>query len=261
MLWRMNVMVRPFGELLRDWRQRRRLSQLDLALEAEISQRHLSFMESGRAEPSRDMVLRLAEQLDMPLRERNVLLLAAGFAPFFRDRALTDPALAPARAAVERVLAAHEPYPALACDRHWTMLMANRALSPLLAGVDPALLAPPVNLVRVALSPAGMAPRIANLGEWHAELMHRLRRQVQLTGDPVLGALLEEAAGYPAPPPEAGFAANPVAVTLRLRTAAGELALLTTTTVFGNPTEIALAELAVEMFFPADEATAAAMRG
>src|SRR5581483_1140413 len=155
----MSAAVNTFGPLLREWRQRRHVSQLDLALEGNISTRHLSFLETGRARPSRDMVLNLAEQLAVPLRDRNVLLTAAGFAPVFRERALTDPALDAARQAVEQVIRGHEPYPALAVDRHWTLVTANDAVPPLLGGVDPALLTPPVNVLRLALHPAGLAPR------------------------------------------------------------------------------------------------------
>ena len=192
-------MHQPVGELLRGWRQRRRLSQLDLALEAEISSRHLSFLETGRSQPSRDMLLHLAERLDVPLRERNVLLTAAGYAPVFAERALTDPALQAARKAVELVLKGHEPFPALAVDRHWTLVAANAAVAPLLAGADPALLAPPVNVLRLSLHPNGLAPRIENLREWRAHLLERLRRQVELTADPVLAALMDELRAYPSP--------------------------------------------------------------
>jgi len=254
--------TRPVGDLLREWRQRRRMSQLDLACEAEISTRHLSFLETGRSLPSRDMVLHLADRLDVPLRERNVLLVAAGFAPVFRERPLGDPALAPARRAVEQVLTAHEPYPALAVDRHWTLVSANAAVAPLLAGVDAALLQPPVNVMRLALHPQGLAPRIANLAEWRAHLLLRLGRQVELSADPVLTALLRELAAYPAPASarqaEQGEAG--VMVPFRLRMEAGELAFFSTTTVFGTPVDITLAELALEAFFPADAATAEALR-
>src|SRR6185436_13787809 len=171
--------VRPIGDHLREWRQRRRLSQLDLALEADISARHLSFLETGRAQPSRDMVLHLAERLEVPLRERNLLLVAAGFAPVFPERPLADRALQPARKAVELVLAGHEPYPALAVDRHWTLVAANKAVAPLLAGVDATLLKPPVNVLRLSLHPKGLARRIANLAEWRAHLLARLRRQIE----------------------------------------------------------------------------------
>ena len=151
----MSVTIRPVGDLLREWRQRRRMSQLDLSLDAEISTRHLSFLETGRSQPSRDMVLRLAEQLDVPLRDRNVLLQAAGYAPVFPERPLDDPALRIARQAIDQVLAGHEPYPALAVDRHWTLVASNAATGGLLAGVDPALLQPPVNVLRLSAASAG----------------------------------------------------------------------------------------------------------
>ena len=248
------------GDLLRSWRQRRRRSQLDLALDAGISQRHLSFVESGRARPSREMVLHLADQLGVPLREQNALLLAAGFAPTFRERALDDPALAPARAAIAALLERHEPYPALAFDRHWQMLMANAAVAPLLAGVDPALLAPPINLVRLSLHPAGLAPRIANLAEWQAELLHRLRRQFHASADPVLKALIEEVEAFAGGASRARFEPTGIAATLRLQTPAGMLTFLSTSMVFGTPADVTLAELAIEAFFPADAATEAALR-
>lgn len=253
--------ARPVGDYLRDWRQRRRMSQLDLATAAEISTRHLSFVETGRAQPSRDMLLHLAEQLEIPLRERNVLLVAAGFAPSFAKRPLADEALGAARAAVELILAGHEPYPAIAVDRQWQLLSANRAVAPLLAGVAPALLQPPVNVLRLSLHPDGLAPRIANLAEWRAHLLARLRRQVELTADDRLIELLAELRGLPAPAsaaPARDFGG--VAVPLRLATPMGMLSLLSATTVFGTPVDITLAELALETFFPADAATAEALR-
>jgi transcriptional regulator with XRE-family HTH domain len=239
------------------------MSQLDLALEAEISQRHLSFVESGRSAPSREMVLALAECLDVPLRERNLLLLAAGYAPLFPERSLDDPAMRAARHAVELVLGAHEPYPALAVDRHWTMVAANGAVAPLLADIaDRALLAPPVNVLRLALHPQGLAPLVVNLGEWRSHLLERLRRQVEVTGDRVLDDLLAELAAYPAREAEGGGSHDDVgvAVPLRLATPGGVLSFLSTTTVFGTPVDVTLSELAVEAFLPADEATAEAMR-
>jgi len=253
------------GVLLRDWRRRRHLSQLALASDAEISTRHLSFIETGRATPSRDMVLRLAERLDVPLRQRNHLLLAAGHAPVYRERPLSDPALAAARRAVEVVLAAHEPFPALAVDRHWTLVAANRALDPLLVGLDPSLVQPPVNVLRASLHPGGLAPRIANYDQWRSHLLLRLRRQVDVSADPVLAALLEELRGYPAPEGAETERALPgedygaVAVPLRMRTPQGILSFVSTTTIFGTPVDITLSELALETFFPADEATAAAL--
>ena len=187
------------GDLLREWRQRRRMSQLDLSLEAEISTKHLSFLETGRSQPSREMVLNLAEQLEIPLRERNVLLVAAGFAPVFAERKLEDPALQAARKAMDLVLAGHEPYPALAVDRHWTLVAANAAVGRLIAGADPALLRPPVNVLRLSLHPKGMALAIANLPEWRAHLLARLRRQIEVSADPVLAELLGELSAYPVP--------------------------------------------------------------
>lgn len=237
------------------------MSQLDLALEAEISTRHLSFVETGRAAPSREMLLRLAEHLEVPLRERDVLLLAAGFAPVFAARTPDDPALRPARAAIEALLAAHVPWPALAIDRHWTMIAANRAVAPLTTEAAAFLLAPPVNVLRLSLHPEGLAPRIVNLPEWREHLLLRLRRQFAETADPALSDLLRELAGYPAgamPPP--GADAATVAVPLRLASTAGVLSLLSTTMVFGTPRDAMLSEIAVETFLPADAATADALR-
>ena len=185
------------GPLLRDWRQRRRMSQMELALEAGVSTRHLSFVETGRSRPSAEMVLHLAERLDVPLRERNELLLAAGFAPQYSARDFDDPALREVRDAVSRVLAAHEPYPAIAVDRYWNLIASNEALGPFLEGVAPELLVPPVNTIRLALHPDGVAPRILNLGEYRADLVERLDRAARLTGDPVLAELHEEMLGYP----------------------------------------------------------------
>jgi transcriptional regulator with XRE-family HTH domain len=258
------VAARPVGDLLREWRQRRRLSQLDLALDAEISSRHLSFLETGRAQPSREMVLRLAERLEVPLRERNALLLAAGFAPAFRERSLEDPALAAARKAVDLVLAGHEPFPALAVDRHWNLLASNRAVAPFLECLPPALLAPPVNVLRLSLHPEGIAKRILNRDEWRAHVIARLRRQVDVSADPVLAELLRELHAYVAPddpvpaPPADAYAG--VVVPLRLATPSGPLAFISTTTIFGTAVDITLAELALETFFPADATTAAALR-
>jgi transcriptional regulator with XRE-family HTH domain len=256
---------RPVGALLREWRQRRRLSQLDLACEAEISTKHLSFLETGRSTPSRDMVLHLAERLDVPLRARNALLHAAGYAPVFPERGLDDAALSAARQAIDLVLTGHEPHPALAVDRHWCMVAANRAIAPLIEGVDPALLRPPVNVLRLGLHPSGLAPRTVNLAEWRGHLLDRLRQQVDASGDPVLIELLAELRGYPAPEGGVPHAANKdfasVAVPFRLATDAGVLSFFSTTTVFGTPVDITLSELALECFFPADQATAEAMRG
>jgi transcriptional regulator with XRE-family HTH domain len=255
--------TRPVGDLLREWRQRRRLSQLDFSVEAEISSKHLSFLETGRSQPSREMLLHLAELLDVPLRERNTLLVAAGFAPMFSERPLQDPALQAAREAVELVLKGHEPYPAIAVDRHWTLLASNRAAHYLLTGIDAALLQPPLNVLRVSLHPDGLAPRIVNLAQWRAHVFARLRRQIELSADAVLVTLLAELRDYPgdaASVAEARNAESSFVVPLRLATPAGVLAFISTTTVFGTPIDVTLSELALETFFPADAATAAALR-
>ena len=194
-----SVYSQPVGNLLRDWRKRRRLSQLDLACEAEISSRHLSFLETGRSVPSREMVLRLAGKLEVPFRERNVLLVAAGYAPVFKTTPLEDPALQSARRVIDLLLKGHEPYPALAVDRHWTMLSANRMVSLLIAGIDPTLLEPPVNVLRLTLHPGGLAARITNLAEWRSHLFARLRREIDMSADPVLIELLNELSNYPMP--------------------------------------------------------------
>jgi transcriptional regulator with XRE-family HTH domain len=250
------------GAALRRWRQRRHLSQLDLACDADVSARHLSFIETGRATPSREMVLHLAAQLDVPLRERNVLLVAAGYAPVFAERTLSDPALEAARKAVDLVLQGHEPYPALAIDRRWTLLAANQPAMRLMGNVAPMLLQPPVNVLRLSLHPIGLATQIANLPEWHSHIVTRLRRQLDLTADPVLEELLTEIRNYPAGAPAAAphDEYGGVFIPLRLKTPDGVLSFLSTTTVFGTPVDITLSELAVEAFFPADRATAEALR-
>ena len=256
-------MTRPIGNLLREWRERRRLSQLALALDAEVSTRHISFLETGRARPSREMLLRLTERLEVPLRERNTMLLTAGFAPAFPERDLDDPALGVARAAVDRVLTGHEPFPALAVDRYWTLIAANRVVPALLTRVAPYLLQPPINVLRLSLHPDGLAARIGNLPEWRAHLLARLSRQVALTADSRLADLLQElreyagdrgAQGADQTIPDHNQAS--VAVPLRLHTEHGTLSLLSTTMVFGTPIDVTLSELAIESFFPADAATA-----
>lgn len=258
----MSTLQKPVGEHLRDWRTRRRLSQMDLALEAEISTRHLSFLETGRAQPSRDMVLHLAEQLEIPLRERNVILVAAGFAPVFPERSLEDPRLAAARRAVDVILKAHEPYPALLVDLRWNLVAANAAIEPLLSGVDPELLTAPVNVIRLSLHPRGLAPRIANLGEWRGHILERLRRQAELTADPGLLALIEEIRGYPRPPAPDRRPQDfgDVVIPLQLMVGDTMLSLFGVTTVFGTPVDITLAELTLETFFPADKATTDVLR-
>lgn len=250
------------GKLLRDWRIRRRRSQLDLSLDVGVSTRHLSFLETGRAQPSRDMVLRLARELDIPLREQNELLLAAGFAPAYGAHALTDRALEPLRASIEAVLRGHEPFPALAIDSHWMLLFANRALAPLLRECDPGLLAAPVNVLRLTLHPEGLARRIDNLAQWREHLLDRLERQIARAPDPALSALLRELMGYPVPSrPGPGHAPpDGIAVPLRLWSEGGLLSFIGTTMVFGTPLDVTLAELAIETFLPADAQTAAFLR-
>lgn len=255
-----------FGDILRQWRRHRALSQLALSAEAEISQRHLSFLESGRSAPSRDMVLRLADGLDVPLRDRNLMLSAAGFAPVFRERAPDDPDLVVARAAVTAILKGHEPFPALAIDRHWQLLDANAAVGPLLAGVHADLLAPPANVLRLSLHPEGLAPRIANYREWRAHILARLDRQVSLSADQVLAALRDELADYPVPHGNAPWRpgtpkALAIAIPFVLDTQAGRMSFLSATTVFGTALDISLAELAIETFLPADQRTADMLMG
>lgn len=255
------------GGLLRDWRRRRHISQLDLASEAEVSQRHLSFVESGRSAPSRDMVLKLAEHLSVPLRERNALLAAAGFAPVYPERRLDDPGLAAARRAVELILEGHMPHPALAVDRHWNLVFANAAVAPLMAGAGDKLMASPVNVLRLSLHPDGLAPRIANFRQWREHILLRLAQQIDASGAKGLIDLLEELKSYPVPPsarpyrPAAEDALGGVAVPLELVTEGGTLRFLSTTTVFGTALDISLSELTIETFFPADAETAEAMRG
>lgn len=252
------MQVAPLGEQLREWRARRRMSQLDLALDSEISTRHLSFIETGRARPSAAMIERIAETLQVPRRARNALLLAAGYAPEYRERPLDDEELAGMRAIVEHVLRGHEPYPALAVDRHWNMVAANDAIGILIEQVAPALLQPPVNVLRIALHPEGLAPQIVNYGEWREHILHRLDMQVEASGDSGLAALREELASYDrqANDNDPASTANGIAVPLVLDTVAGRIAFVSTVTVFGTPLDITLDELAIEAFFPADRASA-----
>jgi transcriptional regulator with XRE-family HTH domain len=246
------------GPLLRDWRKRRRLSQLDLALDAGVSARHLSFVETGRSRPSAGMVLQLADRLEVPLRNRNQMLLAAGHAPLFEQHDLEDPEMAPVRRAIDLILDGHEPYPAVVIDRAWEMLGANQAVALLLAGVAEDLMAPPVNVMRLALHPEGMAPRILNLGEWRGHLLERLERQIALTGDPALTSLRDEVAAYPGPD-HTGGSEPAIAVPLRLSTELGELSFISTVATFGTAVEVTASELSIESFFPADEQTADAL--
>jgi transcriptional regulator with XRE-family HTH domain len=252
----MAVTARPHvGQLLRSWRRRRSLSQLELALEADVSSRHVSFVETGRARPSREMVLHLAEHLEVPLRERNALLLAAGYAPLYLERPLEE--MEAVQRALDRFLRAHEPYPAVVLDGRFDLVAANDALGLLTAGVAPELLAPPANALRVSLHPRGLAPRILNLPEWSAHLLSRLRRQASLTGDAALEGLHDELRAYPgasaAAPHDTGA---DIVLPLRLRDGDSELAFFSTISTFGTAHDITLSELAIEAFYPADARTA-----
>lgn len=248
------------GEKIREWRQLRRLSQMDLALDAGISPRHLSFIETGRSNASRETLALLAEELEVPLRERNQLFVAAGFAPAYTELPLDHAELAQARQAIETILKGYEPFPALAVDRHWNMVSGNASVA-LLAGMAAAhLLEPPINVLRLSLHPEGLAPAIANLGEWKAHLIERLEREALTTADADLWKLLEELRGYPAPSGEHSTGTNPLYLSMQLQTPAGMLNFFSTTTIFGTPLEVTLSELAIEAFFPADEETAERLR-
>lgn len=249
--------IRPVGDLLREWRRHRRLSQLDLANGADISTRHLSFLESGRAQPSREMVLRLADYLEVPLRERNQLLVAAGFAPAYRERGLGDPSLAAVMSSLRQLLQGLEPYPALAVDRHWNLIESNRAAQRMLAGLAPQWLTSPINVLRLSLHPDGLSPHIRNLPAWRAHLLDRLRHQIDVTHDPVLVALLQELRSYPGEDIDSHNAiSGDIAVPMELALGDVTLSMLSTTTVFGTPMDVTLSELALEAFVPADEASA-----
>lgn len=251
------------GELLRGWRERRRLSQLDLALEANVSARHLSFVETGRSKPSRELVLSLAEHLDVPFRERNNLLLAAGFAPIYDETPLAEASMVPVRHALQKIVAGHEPFPAAIVDRHWNLIWSNEPARRILtAGVAPELLEPPVNAMRVTLHPDGLAGKIANLEAWSAHLLMRVRRQLARAPDHELEALRDELSGYPGVS-EPSIAVDPermLFVPLRLEHEGRELSLFSTLATFGTALDITLAELSIESFFPANKETDAALR-
>ena len=249
------------GDLIRDWRQRRRLSQLDLAIAANVSSRHLSFVETGRSRPTSEMILHLAEHLEVPLRDRNALLLAGGYAPAYSERTLAAPELQAVTNALRRVLAGHEPYPAAVVNRWWELVDANAGIALFTGDVRPELLEPPVNVLRLSLHPDGMAPRIANLPEWRAHLLARLHRQAEATGDPRLFSLYSELEAYPG---GQGVQAQPplrtdVVVPLQYRAAGAELSFLSITAVIGTPMDVTVEELAIESFYPADAETAKAL--
>ena len=253
----------PAGQLLREWRMRRRMSQLDLASEAGISARHLSFVETGRSRPSRSMLLHLAENLDVPLRERNPLLMAAGYAPTYHATDFDAPEMQSVRDAVERILAAHDPYPAILVDRRWQLVSSNEAALVLVDGIAPELLEPTCNVLRTSLHPKGLAPRIQNLAQWSVHIFDNLRRQIAITGDDDLRELERELLGYAddmgISVPSSVEAPRAIATPMRLRTDSGELALMTMIATFGTALDITLAELSIETFLPADAATASAL--
>lgn len=254
------------GSLLREWRERRRLTQLEVALDAGTSARHLSFVETGRSQPGRDILLRILKQLKVPFREQNWLLTAAGHAPAYPERSFDDPDLAPVRDALDLILSGHEPYPAVAVDRAWNMVSANTAMLGLTEGVeiDPELLEPPINIIRIGLHPRGLAPLFINLGDWHAHWLRQLERQLIATGDQQLAALIEEVAGFPVPAATVAFetAAEEVLGPVRVRTPGGdELAFFGMFASFDTPFEVTTSELGVELLFPADRETAERLRG
>jgi transcriptional regulator with XRE-family HTH domain len=252
---------RDVGSLLRRWRERRRLSQMEVSLDAGVSARHLSFVETGRSKPGREMLLSVAERLAIPYRERNEILLAAGYAPAFPERSLDDPALAPVRDALDRILAAHEPYPAIAFDRGWDLVAANDAASAMVehAEIEPSLLEPPINVLRIGLHPRGLAPYIASLAHWRAHFLGRLAQQVASTGDPELTELLRELEGYPAAEDDTdlGDFLGPVRMHAP---GGGEWSFLGMFASFDTPFEVTTSELALELLFPADSATEQAFK-
>lgn len=248
------------GPQLRRWRERRRLSQLELASRADVSTRHVSFVETGRSRPTPAMILRLAEHLDVPLRDRNALLVSGGFAPAYPEQPLTAPSMAVVNEALNAVLEAHQPFPALVVDRQWNLVAANAAVYRLVSGASPALLEPPVNVIRLTLHPDGLAPRIVNLSEWRAHLLDRLGREYASSADEELATLREEVAAYPVGAREPAEARAGLVVPLRLRAGDDVLSLVSMTTVFGTPHEVTVSEIAIETFYPADAATARVLR-
>ncbi len=254
------------GELLRDWRSRRRRSQMDLALDVGVSTRHLSYIETGRARPSAAMLDALAGSLEVPLRERNRLLLAAGYAPRYAARTLDEASMQPVRAALQQLLAAHAPNPGLVLDRHWNVVMANPPAMALAALLPPALLQPVFNVFRASLHPQGLAAYTENFADWASYLLRALRRAIASSGDGGLQQLQDEVLAYPdvaalasAMPVDAS-SEPPLLVPCVLRLPQGRLAMFTTLTTFGTPRDITLDELCVELFYPADASSAALLQ-
>lgn len=256
------VTSQAIGALLREWRERRRVTQLELALEAGVSARHLSFVETGRSKPGREVLLRVLQRLEVPFREQNRLLLAAGHAPALPERSLEDAELQPVRDALDAILRGHEPYPAVVADRTWNLVAANSPMNALAAvvEVDPALLEPPINVMRLGLHPRGLAQLMVNLGDWHAHWLERLERQLAATGDQELAVLIEEIAGYPVPEPERESASrlggSEIAGPVRMHGPGGELSFFGMFATFDTPFEVTTSELVIELLFPADHATA-----
>jgi len=248
------------GDRLRSWRERRHLSQMALALQAEVSARHLSFVETGRAQPGRELILRLADELEIPLRERNMLLRAAGFAPVFEQRRFDDPSFDPVRSIIDITLARHAPFPAYVIDRHWDVVCRNDGVPELYEGVDAALLTPPTNVVRLMLHPQGMAPRVHNLPSWRSHFVVQMRRQFELTADPQLGALLRETLAWPGGIGPIDESTGGPAMTLDIDTRIGRLSFITAITVFGSPVDVTLEEIALEVMHPANSFTEHAVR-
>jgi len=252
------------GDQVRAWRERRHLSQMELSLRAEVSSRHLSFVETGRARPGRELILRLAEELHIPLRDRNALLVSAGFAPVFEHRPFSDPSFDSVRAILELALEKHKPFPAYVIDRHWTVVASNAAIPEMYEGVAPELLRQPINVIRLMLDPRGMASRIVNFAAWRVHLLAQLRRQLSLTADPVLERLLREALAYPGGSTEDGDGAHSAfggpAMPLEIATRFGRLRFMGATTVFGTPADVTLEEIALEVLYPADAVTEKTVR-
>jgi transcriptional regulator with XRE-family HTH domain len=260
----MPTAIATVGPLLRSWRERRRLSQLELALRADSSARHISFVETGRSRPSQGMVLRLAEHLDIPVRDRNSLLVAAGYAPAYPETPLHDPAMDALRSGLDRLLTAYEPNPALVLNGMYEVVAANRGIAALIDGVAAHLLRPPMNAMRLTLHPEGLSPRIRNHGEWRSHLLERMERQITLRASEPLRALYEEVSGYPVPPgaepgPRGEPEVFPFALPLRIEHGGQVLSFISTATTFNTPMDVTVSELAIETFLPADPETAKAL--
>lgn len=254
------------GPMLREWRDRRRMSQLDLAMRADSSARHISFIETGRSQPSRAMVLRLADHLDVPVRDRNALLVAAGFAPHFPERNLDDPSMQELRESLDQLLRGYEPFPALIVDGTYQVVAANRGVQIMMDGVAPELLTPPVNAIRLMLHPHGIAPRIRNFGEWRGHLLHQMQRQLAMGRSAPLRELFDEVSAFPSPEPcgeelaAAIVKSAPFALPLVIDHDGRTLSFVSVIATFNTPMDVTVSELALETFLPADRETAEYLR-